>query len=127
MNRVRFESIVAAYGANPRRWPAQERDAAHAFAEREKIDLSEARTIDALLESSMKPAPPSDLLTARILRASPKQSRSLTPAWALAACAVFGVLVGYGAGAAAPAGLEVESVLAAAFDAPGGEWLGEDI
>ena len=33
MNEVRFQEIVAAYGADPRRWPEGERVAAVAFSQ----------------------------------------------------------------------------------------------
>lgn len=127
MDRARFDTIVAAYGADPRRWPSHERDAAQALAAREQVDLRDARVIDALLDASPSLAAPSDLLAARILRAAPKQPARLAPVWALAACAVFGVMLGYGAGLRAPLAVDVEPVLAAAFGAPGGDWPGEDI
>jgi len=105
MTRERLEAILAAYGADPKRWPAAERDAALAFARANAIDLSEAKITDALLDLAPPPAPPSDLLMARVLRAAPKAAAASLriAALALAACMILGVLIGYGAGKLAPA------------------------
>ena len=54
MDLNRFETLVAAYGATPSRWPEEERDAAEAFARdhpRAGALLAEADSIDALLFS----------------------------------------------------------------------------
>lgn len=126
MDQERFDAIVAAYGANPRRWPAEEREAAQAFAQAHGVDLSEAGRIDALLDLAPRAAAPSDLLQARILRAMPKRGVPMARiAAALAACAVFGLVIGYGAGVSAPTG-DVEQVLASAFESPADAWLGEE-
>lgn len=127
MDQARFDAIVAAYGADPRRWPIEERAAAQAFARNAGADLSTARALDALLDLAPAPSAPSDLLQARILRAMPKPAvfpvRRI--AAALAACAVFGLALGYGAGVNAPAN-DVEQVLAWAFESPADAWLGEE-
>jgi hypothetical protein len=126
MDQARFDAIVAAYGADPRRWPDEERDAALAFAQASGADLREARALDALLDLASAPAAPSDLLQARILRAIPKRGVPMARvAAALAACAVFGLAIGYGAGVNAPAS-DVEQALATAFESPADAWLGEE-
>lgn len=58
MNEVRFQEIVAAYGANPRNWPEGERAAALAFSEAAgaKAQLREAEALDALLAGYAAPA-----------------------------------------------------------------------
>lgn len=126
MDKQRFDSIVAAYGADPRRWPAVERDAALAFAAEAQPDLADARALDALLELAPAPRPASDVLTTRVLRdAAGVSRRRFAPAMALAACMVAGVLVGYSAGARAPASDGVDWVLAAAFEGPDDNWIGD--
>lgn len=130
MDKQRFDSIVAAYGADPRRWPAVERDAALAFAAEAQPDIADARALDALLELAPAPRPASDVLTTRVLRrvlrdAAGVSRRRFAPAMALAACMVAGVLVGYGAGARAPASDGVDWVLAAAFEGPDDNWIGD--
>lgn len=57
MNEVRFQEIVAAYGADPRRWPEGERAAAKAFSETAgaKAQLREAEALDALLAGYAAP------------------------------------------------------------------------
>ncbi|MBL8544149.1 MAG: hypothetical protein JNJ63_10115 [Hyphomonadaceae bacterium] len=129
MDQTRFEAIVAAYGADPKRWPEAERDAAIAYAAAHAVDLSEARAIDALLGAAPPIAPPGDLLVARIARS--RRQNLLAPLAALAACAVMGVIFGYGAGLSAPAQVnaensDIEQVLSAAFDAPASAWSSED-
>jgi hypothetical protein len=126
MTQERFEALLAAYGADPRRWPLDERAAAEAFAAgaEAKAALTEARTIDALLALDARAPSANEALRARILAAAPRASTAFdwrAPAMALAACAVGGVLIGYGAGAfVAPAGA-VDAVIADAFAAPPGD------
>lgn len=125
MDKARFEAITAAYGAEPRRWPAAERAAAEAYAAREGVDLSGARALDALLDAAPAPAPANDLLAARILAARRKPTMRLNPAWALAACMIGGVLIGYGVGARAPTteNIDLDAMIVASFESPG-EWGG---
>lgn len=118
MDRTRFEAIVAAYGAEPRRWPAEEREAAEAFHAASRIDVGEAAALDHALDAA-RDMPDASLLSARIL----KQRRALRgePApgarWALAACALIGVAAGFGVGAAASP-IEPAQVLGSALTAP---------
>lgn len=123
MNRTRLDQIIASYGADPRRWPEAERAEALALVDREGVDLTDARALDALLDLTPAPAAPGDLLQARILRARPTVRRAPAAGWALAACMVMGILVGYGAGLQAPADASAEdmdAIIAMAFEAGGG-------
>ncbi len=75
MDLKRFEEIVDAYGAEPRRWPEGERRAAEAFAtgrEEARAILFAARQMDVALESAVQPIP-SAALRERILAAAPKR------------------------------------------------------
>ena len=126
MDRTRFEALLAAYGADESRWPESERADAQAFVAAHGGEVSdlrqEAREIDAMLAHASV-APNTDALAARILAAAPRRAevfdrRALL---ALAACAVFGVVLGYGGGLLAPAPLEDDSYFAMAFEAPGEE------
>ena len=131
MNRERFEQVLEAYGADPRRWPETERAAALAYrdahASEETAALAEASEIDALLEVARETQAPSDLVTARILKAAPKRTHAgigWRPIAALAACAVFGVVMGFSAGSLAPSADAAEEALGALFSSPlsdGGE------
>lgn len=124
MDRERFAYLLDAYGADFRRWPAQVRAQAAAFAAQDAETaalIGEARKLDAVLDGARDEAGPSADLAARILAAAPRAQR---PAFdrramlALAACAVFGVLIGYGGGMLAPAPAEDDSYFSMAFEAP---------
>lgn len=73
MTPDRFAALTAAYGADHRRWPAAEREAARAFAaertETAAPALAEADAIDALLFASRNPQP-SAALRERVLAAA---------------------------------------------------------
>lgn len=126
MDRARFEALLAAYGADMNRWPEGERADAQAFLAAHGAEVNdarqEAREIDAMLGHASG-TPSTDALAARLVAAAPKRAevfdrRALL---ALAACAVFGVVLGYGGGLLAPAPLEDDSYFAMAFEAPGDE------
>lgn len=75
MDAQRFESLTAAYGAEPGRWPQVERAAALAFqrdnrAAAERI-LFEARMIDAVLDAAPTQAPSAELRD-RVLARAPR-------------------------------------------------------
>lgn len=127
MDKARFEAIIAAYGAEPRRWPDEERAAAVAYAARTGVDLNAERALDAALDAASLPAPPSDILAARILAARRQPAMRLHPVWALAACMIGGVLVGYGVGARAPIGetIDLDAMIVASFEGPG-DWGGDE-
>ena len=59
MDKQRLESILEAYGADPRRWPASEREAALQASARWAEEIggieAEARAIDAALARSTEP------------------------------------------------------------------------
>ncbi|HMI17936.1 MAG TPA: hypothetical protein VK533_00190 [Sphingomonas sp.] len=109
MDLARFETLVAAYGATPNRWPEEERDAAEAFARsdaRAAALLAEADAVDALLFAHRVPEP-TRTLRAMVIEGAPKRRLGgrLRLWWsgiALALAAGSGVL----AGSAATAALE---------------------
>lgn len=125
MDRVRFETLLAAYGADPRRWPEAERAEAEAFAAANPDAhalLSEAQDLDTALETVRGTPPGTDLLGRRILAALPKTSSApsrqlaLAPILALAACALFGVMLGFSGAQLAPQRPSADAALSAAFD-----------
>ena len=115
MTSERFLALVAAYGADARRWPEAERAAAQAFAAadpRASAALAEADAVDALLQASCVIQPSMalrDRVIASAVGAGLKAGRegrrwldrvviTLGAGWAAAACAgvVAGVmLTGY--------------------------------
>ncbi|MCK6449596.1 MAG: hypothetical protein L6R19_01855 [Alphaproteobacteria bacterium] len=116
MTPVRFAELVDAYGADPRRWPEAEREAALAFLERApeaRTTLEAARRLDALIDAWPLPAAAPDPahLTARAARAAqeapagnvvpfaPRRKPPVTlMAWAragaLAAAGICGLVIG---------------------------------
>lgn len=129
MDRTRFETLLDAYGADFSRWPAHERAAAAVFAAQNGAEvaaaLDEARRLDAALEQA-RAVPDTSALAARVLAMAPKraaQGFDRRALMALAACAVFGMLVGYGGGLLAPPPIEDDAYFAMAFEAP---MMGED-
>jgi hypothetical protein len=122
MNRERFEHLLAAYGADFRRWPEAERDAGAAFAaqngDEARVALVDAAALDGALRALNEPAPDTSLLARRILKAAPRPWIDRRAAIALGACAVFGVLIGYGGGLLAPSPDIDDPYLDAAFEAP---------
>lgn len=126
MNRERFEQLLEAYGADMGRWPAEERAAGEAFAAAQGADAADAlraaRALDAALDGAAS-ADPSPALASRILAAAPRPrvtSRGFDrrAGWALAACAILGVALGFGGGMLAPVSDSDDSYFAAAFEAP---------
>ena len=110
MDLARFETLVAAYGATPQRWPEEEREAAEAFARtdaRATALLAEADAVDALLFAHLVPEP-TRTLRAMVIESAPNKRRlaGRLRLWlsgiALALAAASGVL----AGSAATAALE---------------------
>lgn len=124
MDRERFATLLDAYGADFRRWPAETRAAGVAFAAQDAEAatlMADARKLDAMLDGAREVEAPSDALADRIMAFAPRVVR---PAFdrramlALAACAVFGIVLGYGAGLLAPAPIEDDSYFSMAFEAP---------
>jgi hypothetical protein len=126
MDRSRFEDLLAAYGADFRRWPEDMRAAGEGFARDHAAEaealLRDARELDHVLGLAApdgEPAP--ELLVRRILKQAPKpqaQGFDRRALMALAACAVFGVVIGYGGGLFAPPPSEEDAYFSAAFAAP---------
>ncbi|HEX6981036.1 MAG TPA: hypothetical protein VF342_17225 [Alphaproteobacteria bacterium] len=112
MNPERLIEILNAYGADPMRWPAEEREAARALlacAPEVRATLREAMDLDHALRAWTNPVePPFDAarLSARITASRPRPGvfrplfrRRSVLAWpsvaGLAAAAVAGFLVGW--------------------------------
>lgn len=100
MNIDRFKTILEAYGADPDHWPEAERDAASAFL-RANSAAQAARDAAAELDAMMAPAAiaatPSEILTARLLRAVPQPE--FFGDWKhVAAAAALALVVGLGGG-----------------------------
>jgi len=150
MTKTRFAEIIEAYGANPARWPEEERTAAQDFAANnknlaEKI-INDARQLDQLLDTSSKQATDNNLLMARIMTAAqdtPQDGvpandmttlpRRLmpTPPWkSLAATLVLTTGIGFGIGQSAAAASDIaqaEALLALGGDVLSGfDWI-EDL
>jgi hypothetical protein len=128
MDRARFEYLLDAYGADFRRWPPDERAEAERFV-RENAEalaplLEAAHVLDATLDLAGMVQAPSASLSDRILAAAPRarstpQRTNFAPAgWALAACTLLGVLIGYGGGALAATSADQDDYFTAAFEAP---------
>lgn len=121
MDRERFLHLLEAYGGDLRRWPAETRAPAAAYAAQDAeaaAALAEARALDRALDAGRHGAEPSAALAARVLAQAPRAAaldrRAL---FALAACAVFGIVIGYSGGLLAPPPAEDE-YFAMAFEAP---------
>ncbi|MBN8606768.1 MAG: hypothetical protein J0L81_07610 [Caulobacterales bacterium] len=125
MDRMRFETLLEAYGADFSRWPAEERGAAESFAARNAEvgeALAEARALDAALEAA-RAVSDTSALAARILACAPSGAAPVgfdrRALMALAACALFGVVLGFGGGLLAPLPpMEDDEYFAMAFEAP---------
>ncbi|MBL8548359.1 MAG: hypothetical protein JNJ73_00135 [Hyphomonadaceae bacterium] len=143
MDLNRFSAIVEAYGADPQRWPEAERAQAQAFAAGNAAAVSgllaEEGALDlAIAASERDVADPSELLAARILKHAPKgEARVFAPGdrrsvYALAACAVFGLVVGFAGSRAFPtsgADEASDTIIAATFQSETPDelaWLGEE-
>lgn len=136
MTPERFEALAEAYGGDPARWPATERDAAAALmADRPawaQAVLAEAAALDGLLSALPAPRAPAELV-ARIVRGAPAPRRPwrrwFVPAAmgaGLAAATAAGVLVGVQLGAAdvAPSG---DAMVAGADDEAFNLYLDEEV
>lgn len=122
MDRERFEVLLDAYGADFRRWPTDKRAAGEAFAAQDAGAsglLREAQALDRALKLAAD-APDTSALASRILAAAPRRRAAFDTraALALAACAVFGIVLGYGGGMLAPLADQDDGYFTAAFEAP---------
>lgn len=85
MDRARFAALLDAYGAEPRRWPADERAQALAFAADDPgapALLAAAATLDALIDAGAPQPAGADLRDAIIGSARIKPVRRLALWWA---------------------------------------------
>jgi hypothetical protein len=138
MTPERFHQIVAAYGADARRWPEREREAAQAWAHAHRVEadaaLSDAAGLDAWLAADQL-EPPSLELQRRIIDGAPL--RRPAPRWRLwwSGAAVAGVgLLGGVAGAFAVSFFVLtenapvvheSSYLTSSFGGSSADWSGE--
>jgi hypothetical protein len=103
-DRKRLEQVVAAYGADPGRWPEADRRLAPLLAD---LDVAEARAIDAALANASRPVSASgslDRLAARlsasgvVVPMTPRPARprfqALWAGGALAASLAIGIYLG---------------------------------
>jgi hypothetical protein len=140
MTPERFHQIVAAYGADARRWPQRERDAAQAWARAHRSEadaaLNDAAGLDAWLAADQI-TPPSLELQRRIIDAAPPSRRPAARRrlwWSGAAVAGVGLLGG-AAGAFAvsffvltenpPPIMHEPSYLTSSFGGATADWSGE--
>lgn len=108
MDRSRFEAIVAAYGADPRRWPEGERAAAEAFG---RSDAGAARLLDEewafdalLLRHKVAAASPALAASLLALHPRPRVWTRARIGWSALLLALTGA-AGVAAGSAATAAL----------------------
>lgn len=106
MSEERLAALAEAYGADPARWPAAERETAQTLAKDDgafRRSLEEADRIDRLLDASPPPPAASAALTGLILAKAPQPRGArirlafgavLRPVTGLAVAAMLGVLVG---------------------------------
>lgn len=110
--RTRLAEVLAAYGADPARWPASERDQLRAVAEKEPHLVAEAREIDQVLARARTPIVPEGAGARLLARAGLDQPKpqvlsldrarakqrpsgwSWGAAAALAASFAFGIFIG---------------------------------
>jgi hypothetical protein len=127
--------LLDAFGADLRRWPADERAAAEAFATQHAgemaVSLAAARALDGVLEDARAAEPPSPALTSRILMAAPRarartQGFDRRAGWALAACALLGVMLGFSGGLLAPVAGADDAYFSVAFEAPSASLPGDE-
>lgn len=99
----RFEQIIEAYGADPARWPSEERADAQALllsSAEAQILVADAVCLDDWLARASEPVP-SELAGRRVLKAAPGGTRVLGwssgAGWAAAAAAglVLGMSLGH--------------------------------
>jgi hypothetical protein len=100
MTPERFQQIVEAYGAEPRRWPQQDRAAAQAWAQSHRAEadalLAQAAGVDAWLAADQV-EPPDALLMKRVLDSAPVRQPTAPRRrlwWSGAAVAGVGLLGG---------------------------------
>ncbi len=126
MDRERFAHLLDAYGGDFNRWPPEARALAARFAAQDAqaaAMLAAALSLDTALDAGRESVTPSPDLAARILAQAPRRQRGALDRRALialAACAVFGVVLGSGGCLLAPAPEEDDAYFTMAFEAPCG-------
>jgi hypothetical protein len=106
--RTRLREVLAAYGADPARWPAAERDRLTALVESEPELLAEAREIDKVLARAKAPPVPAGAAARLLARAGQEmphatvisfdraRARARTPIWSWGAAAALAASFGLG-------------------------------
>ena len=104
MTAERAAGIISAYGADPDRWPAAEREALDAYLrdhpqEAASLDpaLTQERALDDLLSAAAEPGPRPELAAAIEARLERESRAAAPPRWAALAAAVT-LAAGIGAG-----------------------------
>ncbi len=139
MNEVRFQELLAAYGADPRRWPESERAAAAAYAETTADGLAhrEVQALDMLLAGYAGPPAKNDLeviarLSRNVAAAAPKRAgrgqtlprrgraiwasgRNAAVAAGFLAAALTGLFIGFSNGAGGVSTADASDELIAAY------------
>lgn len=128
----RVRTLIDAYGADPDRWPAAERDAALRIVETDPTlaaELADARALDRLLDAVPAPLPNPALKAA--LKAVPERARlrwsdrlaafwpfgaPWRPAAGLAAAALVGIVVGLTAPDGATGSGQEDGLVTVAYD-----------
>jgi len=134
MTEERFFQILEAYGADPARWPAAERDQAQGFAQARPelvaVATGDEMMLDDLLDRLDEPTPDTTLLERRLLARLP---RPAMPDWmapsAVAAALLLGVCLGFASGAVTVPDDELDAIYADAFtgyEQDWVDWLGDD-
>lgn len=139
----RLIELIAAYGADPKRWPDNERDAAIAFMDANpklaQTVMDDAQSLDQILDDGRKDVTNTDFLAARILKAAqglddaenpandmvggPARLPKRQPAWrSIAATLVITTGIGFAVGQSAAAKsariAEAETLLSLTLDNP---------
>ncbi len=98
MNTLRFIEIIQSYGGAQGKWPAEEREAALAFAashEDARALLTEAQALDSQLNLAIAPDPSAALRGQILARAKPMAAANdALPYRAIAATLLAGVFLG---------------------------------
>lgn len=119
MTHERFMQILEAYGADSRRWPECDRDAAEAYAMAHPELVADALALEQQLDAMLGPvdAAPSDMLQQRLLNQLPAGPARIS--WrapvAAAAAMLLGVCIGFASGAFTAPEDEVDMLYADAF------------
>ncbi len=103
--RTRLREVLAAYGADPARWPAAERDRLMALVESEPELLAEAREIDLVLARAKQPQVPASAAARLLARAGQEKKpqgtvipfdRARASIWSWGAAAALAASFGLG-------------------------------